>query len=218
MKACPTALQTAKIMTLLNIAGLSIQKRYPGQSSPIRIVKIAAVSAMYRFVKNCISKFLSFMPLSARAFLSRFCVPPTIPSHANAATRRAIPAAEDGAPGFDFFAMLTATVPPTMSKTCKYSRKLYFAFPSSSEPIITGTILEDFPRVATGNEMPATMEAVVQYLAVTCNAPLTRYGNCGTARTPSKTSMQTPPKMTFATASRTWRNQEYLNRSPVADV
>merc|ERR1719424_149467 len=106
-----------------------------------------------------------------------------------------------------------------MRPTCKYSRKLYLALPSNNDPIITGTILEDLASVATGKDTPATIAAVVQYLAETCNAPLIAYGTCGTARgPPSSTTIKMPPSTTFAPASKTCKNQEYWNFSPLADL
>jgi hypothetical protein len=42
------------------------------------------------------------------------------------------------------------------------------------ELITTGTIVEDFPKVAAGKEIPKTIDAVVQYFAQTCSNPLMR--------------------------------------------
>mmetsp|Transcript_25283 Transcript_25283/g.58931 ORF Transcript_25283/g.58931 Transcript_25283/m.58931 type:complete len:235 (-) Transcript_25283:131-835(-) len=220
MKAWPTALHAAKASTFQKIEGFSMQKRYPGATSPSETARTIAVAIIQKFVRNCISKLRSFIPRSASVRFSRFWVPPTMPSQAKAPQSSNTPTPEEPLPDFDGFATLTKTVPPTMSPTCKYSRKLYLALPSRSEPSITGTIFEDLPSVATGKETPATIDAVVQYFAVTCNAPLMTYGTCGTERRrmSSKSNMQTKPSTTLAPASMTCRNQEYSKLWPLGDL
>ena len=125
-------------------------------------------------------------------------------------------AVPEPAPPPFFFASETIAVPATIAATCAYSRAVYDAPPSRSEPSITGTILPDLASVATGNETPAASAAFVQYLAQTCVAPVSAKSFCGSPRVPAVSSSPTAPIATFASASSTCRNHTCVNAPPSA--
>ena len=174
--------------------------------------------------------------------LRRFWTPPVIPSHARESAMKRMPNGEDAGPD-DFLPMETMQVPPMMAATDRYSRRVYLAPPSRSDPIITGTILPDFASVTTGNETPLARERDVKAFAHTWVAPLSANMSWGRPFVPPVRSRPKPPMMTLAMASasyevsssrwdvtvlvklwsqiflpRVWRNQAALNFDPSAAV
>lgn len=60
-----------------------------------------------------------------------------------------------------------------MAATCRYSRTVYDAPPSSNCPAMTGAIFPDLAKVATGKLNPLAKASDVNALEHTCVAPET---------------------------------------------
>lgn len=123
-----------------------------------------------------------------------------MPSHARDIAMKAMPKVDEEGPE-DFFPIDTMHVPPIIAATDRYSLKLYFAPPNSSEPIMTGTIFPDFASVTTGNETPLARASDVNAFAQTWVAPLNANMSWGRPFVPPKMSKPAPPIITFARAS-----------------
>ena len=117
MKLWPTAETTANLKIFSRITGLATQKANPEISSPYKIAITVAVTVMNRFVQTIKSYGLGFTPSSDDLFLSLFCNPPVIPSHASERTMNTKPRMEEELPDF-FFPIDTMLVPRMMAPTC----------------------------------------------------------------------------------------------------